>query len=98
MDNTMHKNFRWPIAVLAVLLAIASPLTFAAVGEVNLTATGVGYFALILFAIAYMLVMAEEMLHLRKSKPVLVAAGLIWILIGIVYANEIGRASCRERV
>src|SRR5690606_36263334 len=26
--------------------------------------------------------------HLRKSKPVLVAAGLIWILIGIVYANE----------
>lgn len=84
----MHRNLRWPLAVIAVLLAIASPLTYAAVGEINLTASGVGYFALFLFALAYVLVMTEELLHLRKSKPVLVAAGLIWILIGAVYASE----------
>src|SRR5690606_15505336 len=88
MDKTMHRNLRWPLAVIAVLLAIASPLTYAAVGEINLTASGVGYFALFLFALAYVLVMTEELLHLRKSKPVLVAAGLIWILIGAVYASE----------
>lgn len=83
----MNKNLRWPAVVLALLLATISPITFAAVGEINLTNSGFGYAALILFAIAYILVMAEEMLHLRKSKPVLVAAGLIWILIGIVYAG-----------
>lgn len=32
--------------------------------------------------------MLEEKLHLRKSKPVLVAAGLIWILIGAYYVNH----------
>lgn len=38
--------------------------------------------------LAYALVMAEEYLQLRKSKPVLVAAGVIWILIGIAYAQR----------
>ncbi|MCR6679341.1 sodium:proton antiporter NhaD, partial [Escherichia marmotae] len=33
------------------------------------------------------LVMAEEKLHMRKSKPVLVAAGLIWTMIGWVYVQ-----------
>ena len=34
------------------------------------------------------MVMAEEYLKLRKSKPVLVAAGIIWIVIGLVYAGQ----------
>lgn len=34
------------------------------------------------------MVMLEEKLHLRKSKPVLVAAGLIWILIGAYYVSH----------
>ncbi|EJI85454.1 Na+/H+ antiporter [Alishewanella aestuarii B11] len=38
--------------------------------------------------LAYTLVMGEEKLHMRKSKPVLVAAGLIWILIGWVYVQN----------
>jgi NhaD family Na+/H+ antiporter len=32
--------------------------------------------------------MAEEYTHLRKSKPVLFAAGIIWILIAYVYAQH----------
>ena len=32
--------------------------------------------------------MAEEYLKLRKSKPVLVAAGIIWIAIGLVYTGQ----------
>ena len=31
--------------------------------------------------------MMEEYLQLRKSKPVLLAAGLIWIAIGLTYQN-----------
>ena len=38
---------------------------------------------LIVFVIAYSLVMVEEFTHLRKSKPVLVAAGIIWFLVAI---------------
>jgi len=36
-----------------------------------------------LLCLAYVFVFAEEFLHLRKSKPVMVAAGLIWILVAI---------------
>ncbi len=74
-------------ALLGVFFTVSSPLLFAATGEIDLTATGVGYFTLFIFVLAYLLVMAEEKLHLRKSKPVLVAAGIIWGLIGWVYTN-----------
>ncbi|MEZ5509506.1 MAG: sodium:proton antiporter NhaD [Gammaproteobacteria bacterium] len=60
----------------------------AAVGGVNLTDSMVGGIALTIFILAYALVIAEEKLHLRKSKPVLVAAGLIWGMIGYVYVGE----------
>ena len=56
-------------------------------GPLSLTHTGVGLFALVIFVLAYLLVMAEEYLKLRKSKPVLIAAGIIWIAIGVVYAD-----------
>ena len=59
----------------------------AATGGIDLTDSTVGFFAIGIFVLAYALVMAEEALHMRKSKPVLVAAGIIWIAIGIVYAN-----------
>ncbi len=60
--------------------------TSAAVHAVrDLTTTTFGYFSLGLFALAYLLVMLEEVTHLRKSKPVLMAAGIIWVLIAITY-------------
>ena len=47
----------------------------------DLTGQWVGIFAIAVFVLAYMLVMTEEFTHLRKSKPVIIAAGLIWGLI-----------------
>lgn len=44
--------------------------------------------ALAVFLAAYVLVIVEENLHLRKSKPVMVAAGAIWILTAIAYASQ----------
>lgn len=52
----------------------------------DLTATWFGYLALAIFVVAYVLVIFEETTQLRKSKPVLIAAGLIWALIGMAYA------------
>ncbi|MEA3361885.1 MAG: sodium:proton antiporter NhaD [Thermodesulfobacteriota bacterium] len=51
----------------------------------NMTGTALGIFALILFVGAYCLVIFEEQLHLRKSKPVLFAAGIIWVLVALAY-------------
>lgn len=55
----------------------------------NMTGTVYGIIALLVFVLAYSMVISEEQLHLRKSKPVLVAAGIIWILVGLSY-NQIG--------
>ena len=48
----------------------------------------VGHAALIIFCAAYALVISEEFTHLRKSKPVMLAAGLIWALIAVQYAKS----------
>jgi len=53
----------------------------------DLTGHWVGITALTLFVAAYGAVIAEEFTHLRKSKPVILAAGIIWALIAWVYAQ-----------
>ena len=40
--------------------------------------------ALAIFIISYIAVLFEEKTHLRKSKPVMLGAGLIWVCIGIM--------------
>ncbi|MCE6951205.1 sodium:proton antiporter NhaD [Cereibacter sphaeroides] len=52
----------------------------------DLTSHWAGILSLVIFAAAYVLVVLEETTHMRKSKPVMLAAGLIWMLIGIAYA------------
>ena len=54
----------------------------------NLTTTTLGFFAVATFVVAYATVISEEFSHLRKSKPVIIAAGVIWILVGIAYAQR----------
>lgn len=53
----------------------------------DLTTHWVGLTALLLFVLAYLLVIAEEFTHLKKSKPVVLAAGLIWALLALAYAD-----------
>ena len=62
----------------------------------NLTTSGVGYTAIAIFVVAYLLVMAEEFTHLRKSKPVILAAGLIWGIIAWVYQTHPGMEALPE--
>ena len=70
-------------------LLLRTPSAFAAAaGQLELTQSMVGYVCIGIFVVAYALVMGEEKLHMRKSKPVLVAAGLIWMLIGWVYIQQ----------
>lgn len=64
----------------------------AAVNHLDMTSSTLGFIALIVFIIGYGLVIAEEFIHLRKSKPVILAAGLIWVLVAILAkSNEHGK-------
>ena len=79
------------LLLLAIIFSGLFPsLSFASSGgeTLDLTSHNVGYAAIIIFVIAYMLVMAEEFTHLRKSKPVILAAGIIWAMIAVVYAQN----------
>lgn len=44
---------------------------------------------LVIFIVSYMMVFAEEYTHMRKSKPVMLGAGLIWVVIASI-APEYG--------
>ena len=76
--------------VLCIVGLLTATPAMAVSSEVDLTQSFVGYVALLIFALAYCLVMAEEYLQLRKSKPVLLAAGIIWLMIGFVF-QELGQ-------
>jgi len=64
---------------------------------VDLTTHWVGYLGVVVFLAAYAAVVLEEKLHLRKSIPVMIAAGLIWALLGIGYiVTEAGPGPAAE--
>ena len=73
------------MGLLASMTAVASD---PGAQRLDLTANWVGYAAIVVFALAYILVILEEKIHLRKSKPVLLAAGVIWILIALAYNSH----------
>ena len=56
--------------------------------DIDLTTTYIGIISLIIFIIAYVVVMIEEFTHLRKSKPVIISAALIWALIAYYYSSK----------
>tara|TARA_Y100000994_G_scaffold247203_1_gene252069 strand:- start:117 stop:1418 length:1302 start_codon:yes stop_codon:yes gene_type:complete len=56
--------------------------------EINLTTSYVGILSLIVFILAYAVVMAEEFSHLRKSKPVIISAALIWGIIAFHFSSN----------
>jgi len=65
---------------LPAVAASAATAAISADAEVNfhLTSQPVGWLVLVLFVLAYVAVVAEERIQIAKSKPVMLAAGLIW--------------------
>ena len=54
--------------------------------HIDLTTSYVGYISIFIFVLAYAFVMTEEFTHLRKSKPVIISATLIWGVIAYYYS------------
>lgn len=88
------------LLLFAVLLASAT-LAFASGGGgspvdmTGLTTSFFGILSVVLFVSAYSLVILEEQLHLRKSKPVLLAAGVIWVMVAITF-KKMGHDTAAE--
>jgi Na+/H+ antiporter NhaD/arsenite permease-like protein len=61
---------------------------FAPSAVTDLTGTWLGISALVVFFAAYSLIISEEAIHLRKSKPIMVAAGVIWLLVSIAFIQQ----------
>lgn len=77
------------LAALLSMLALPGIAAAAESGQgLDLTHHWAGFVAIAAFVIAYLLVMAEEFTDLRKSKPVMLAAGIIWGMIGYVYVQH----------
>jgi Na+/H+ antiporter NhaD/arsenite permease-like protein len=87
-------NMAIPTAILAFLI---SPSAFAAdaVVATDLADHWAAILSLVILAVAYVLVISEETIHLRKSKSVMVAAGLIWFLVAITY-QQMGETDAVE--
>jgi len=66
-----------------VLASISTPAI-----DMDFTGTWMGIFALVTFFVAYALIISEEAIRLRKSKPIIVAAGVIWLLVAVAYHQQ----------
>ncbi len=84
--------------ILLIILTLSSlclsTVSFAAAGGVELLNLKMilsfpALFSLGVFVISYCFVMTEEFSHLRKSKPVVVASGVIWLAV-VITANSKG--------
>ncbi|MEW5837734.1 MAG: sodium:proton antiporter NhaD [Pseudomonadota bacterium] len=67
--------------------AMASVAAGADLAPMSLTTSFWAILALGVFILAYALVIAEESIHLRKSKPMVIAAGVIWVLVALAFAG-----------
>lgn len=80
-----------------LLIPVAAKAATADVSKTwDLTGSTYGLIALLVFVLAYFLVVAEEALHLRKSKPMMVAAAIIWVMVPLAFAAH-GNTSIPEK-
>jgi len=86
MDGMARRRELFP--ALLLLFVIPSPaLAATGSGPHDFTGHWAAWLAVALFIGAYLLVILEEAIHLRKSKPVIVAAGFIWAIVALLYGT-----------
>jgi len=88
---TFSRKF---ISLLLVTLAFFSTSISYAAGtggellNLQMITSTPAIFALVTFVISYFFVMTEEFSHLRKSKPVVIAAGIIWMAVAMTATSN----------
>ncbi len=81
------------VLTVSALLFLPGSVLAAAEAEgaqsLNIGLHWAGILCLLIFILSYAAVLAEEYTHMRKSKPVILGAGLIWVVIAFI-APEYG--------
>lgn len=91
-----NKPGRFRLFFFLIGLAVATTANGASAG-IGLTGGVLGWLAVAIFVLAYAIVISEEFTDLRKSKPVIVGAGIIWVLVALAYAQH-GQADTAARL
>ena len=93
------KNYlviKKPTYLLLLLALLIPELCFAqeiaVTNQIDLKSHFVGYFAISVTVIAYILAMTEDLHQLSKAKPMVLGSALIWFSIFIYYSVEFGTA------
>ena len=82
-----NRYIQWLITFTLLALPVAAAAAVAEGGGIpDFTGSWQGLASLVLFVFTYALIVSEETIHLRKSKPAIVAAGIIWVFVAITYA------------
>jgi len=95
MERVAGRLWFLAAAFTLLLLLVGPAHADETASRIDLTRHPVGYLALLIFFVAYGFVAVEKGIQLRKSKPVMLAAGLIWALLGLVYAAH-GQSAALE--
>lgn len=85
-------------AASVILLAPAVAAAQDAVVTDRIVAHWGAWVALVLFAFGYLLVILEEQTHLRKSIPMIIAAGVLWTLVAMSPAAVSGATFLHENI
>ncbi len=98
-QTTLSTCHYWLTGMLLTVLPGLSLASGDAMHPQNFTSHWAGWLAIGIFILAYALVIGEEALHLRKSKPTMVAAGFIWLIVALLYiqAGDIHTAEIAVR-
>jgi Na+/H+ antiporter NhaD/arsenite permease-like protein len=75
------------LLILAGLLFLPEIAMAEEFKNLGLTGTERGIYTVLIFLVAYGFVMTEEFTHLRKSKPVIFAAAVIWAHVAVLAAE-----------
>ena len=97
-QSKLHNSMPRLALILLTLLAFPAHASGLA-PTLGQTGSVIGIICLAMFVISYVFVMTEEFTGLRKSKPVIMAAGFIWILTAYLAIQQgYGRDEIRGRL
>lgn len=83
----MKKRLKLPFILTVLILFLSPCISLAsenAQAHLNVVSNHWAIITVVIFILAYLLVMFEEVIHLSKSKPVILGAGLIWIIVAMI--------------
>jgi len=87
MNNQLSKLLVFALLLLpAAAFAGEAPEVLSAPQPLSLTHHIVGYLSIAVTVLAYIAAMSEEVIELRKSKPMVLGSAIVWFAICIYYA------------